>query len=56
MVFETVEVPFKTLGNRRCLTDKQLTEFPWLKEFVARFPKSFERDDQWCAFLFIEPK
>jgi hypothetical protein len=54
--YETIAVPFKMLGNRRCLTDQQLVELPWLKEFADRFPASFERDNERHVLLFIEPK
>jgi hypothetical protein len=49
---ETVEVPFVTLGNRQVLTDRQITEQPWLKEFMARFPRCFSRDDQYFVYVF----
>lgn len=40
--YETVEVPFKLAGNRRCLTEKQLAESPWLMDFYQRFEHCFE--------------
>ena len=40
--FETVEVPFKMLGNLQLLTVKQITEEPWLMDFIKRFPDCFE--------------
>ena len=44
MPYSDEVVPFITLGNRQVLTDKQLVEMPWLKEFIARFPACFEYD------------
>jgi len=42
--YENLPVPFQTIGNVQCLTEKQLVEEPWLREFIARFPNCFERD------------
>jgi hypothetical protein len=56
MTFETVEVPFKMSGNRRCLTDEQLSEEPHLADFVRRFKDSFERDERMAIWLFPEPR
>lgn len=42
MKAETVEVPFRLIGNRRCLTYQQLREQPWLDEFYQRFAHRFE--------------
>jgi hypothetical protein len=53
--FETVEVPFVKVGNRRGLMATQLVEFPWLREFVERFPDSFEQAPYFDVLLFIEP-
>ena len=54
--FEDVEVPFIKIGNRRALTGLQIMQEPWLKEFIERFPASFEFCiNQDCAF-FIEPE
>ncbi len=52
---ESVEVPFVKVGNRRCLTDKQLAEEPYLADFVRRFPDSFEHHELVSVWLFIEP-
>jgi hypothetical protein len=54
-VSETVEVPFVAIGNRRCLTAQQLMEFPWLADFVQRFPTSFEHGGKADVYVFIEP-
>lgn len=56
MSAETVEVPFKMSGNRRCLTDEQLSESPHLADFVRQFKDSFERDDRMSLWLFKEPR
>jgi hypothetical protein len=40
--FETVEVPFITVGNHQVLTAEQLANAPWLEDFVKRFPTCFE--------------
>lgn len=39
--YETVAVPFQLRGNRQVLTSMQLLEMPWLREFVAAFPRCF---------------
>jgi hypothetical protein len=53
--YETVEVPFLTIGNRRGLTGLQLAEEPWLAEFVDRFKDSFEYLPNMDVAFFIEP-
>lgn len=50
----SVKVPFITVGNRRCLTDKQLIEHPWLEAFFLRYKHCFERDPIRSMWLFIE--
>jgi hypothetical protein len=45
-------VPFKTQGNRRYLTDRQLVENPELARFVSRFSQCFEADPLACAWWF----
>lgn len=45
-------VPFKTWGNRQVLTRKQVVEMPWLKEFIAQFPKCFEYDFSMDLYVF----
>ncbi len=54
MSVESVEVPFIKIGNRRCLTDEQLFENPYLAEFVERFKDSFEYDGSRSIHIFIE--
>lgn len=51
--FETVAVPFLTIGNRQCLTAMQVAEEPWLLDFIGRFPNCFERSlerDLWIYY------
>ena len=55
-MYETVAVPFVTVGNRRALTATQLMEHVWLKEFVDRFRTSFEYHPLLDVMLFIEPE
>lgn len=45
MPYENIAVPFQTIGNTQCLTDQQIAEQPYLKEFMDRFPLCFERDE-----------
>ena len=40
--FETVAVPFQTLGNKSILTGTQLFNEPYLLAFVKHFPDCFE--------------
>lgn len=54
--FETVEVPFVKIGNRRALTGLQMMQEPWLADFVKRFPDSFEYAQDMDAAFFIEPE
>jgi len=50
--YETVEVPFRTVGNRRCLTRLQLENEPWLKDFFDRFRHCFELDGYYDVYWF----
>ena len=50
--YETVSVPFKLSGNVQILTDQQISEQPWLAEFIVQFPNCFERDDSGCFYRF----
>jgi hypothetical protein len=34
-LFENVEVPFKTIKGKKCLTMEQVKGDPWLQELVA---------------------
>lgn len=54
--FETVEIPFVKIGNRRGLTGVQLMQYPYLADFVKRFPDSFEHPGNMDVALFIEPE
>jgi len=49
---ETVGVPFVKIKNRQCLTDQQLAEMPWLKDFINKFPNCFEYDFEACVHIF----
>lgn len=55
MGYESVEIPFVNVGNRRGLTGQQIVEQPWLQEFIKRFPCSFEPMFVADILLFIEP-
>ena len=55
MSYETVAVPFVTVGNRRGLTALQLAQHNYLRDFVRRFPDSFEPVYALDVILFIEP-
>lgn len=56
MSFESVAVPFVTVGNRRGLTRLQLAEYSYLRAFVEKFPASFEVTNAFDVVLFIEPE
>ncbi len=56
MSFESVEVPFKLHGNRRCLTREQIENNEYLADFVKRFPNSFEWSPVMDLAYFIEPE
>jgi hypothetical protein len=51
-MFETVEVPFKTIGNLQCLTVEQVLDEPWLAQFIMRFPNCFEYNDDIQAWIY----
>lgn len=48
-----VTVPFVLIGNKQALTDRQLLEQPWLRDFIARFPHCFERSDFVQCYYFF---
>jgi hypothetical protein len=54
--YETVAVPFITIGNKQVLTDSQLDEQPWLREFIERFRHCFEHDDVTQYWIFKPPE
>jgi len=41
-VFETVPVPFITVGNCQVLTSQQIAEMPSLGDFIETFKNCFE--------------
>ena len=41
--FENVAIPFKMWGNRQILTGLQMVQYPWIADFVKRFPACFEQ-------------
>lgn len=45
-------VPFVMIGNRRGLTDKQIEEDPYIKDFFLRFQDCFERDYVRSLWIF----
>jgi hypothetical protein len=49
-----VAVPFIVFGNRRGLTDMQMQQQPWVREFFSRFRHCFEYDPYRDVYLFIE--
>ncbi len=51
---DSVAVPFIQLGNKRCLTDKQLCEDEDLNAFVKRFSGSFEYNPTLRVWVFTE--
>lgn len=53
--FETIEIPFITIGNQRALTFRQLAEAPALVEFVETFRHCFEIDELRQAALYCPP-
>lgn len=50
--FQTLEVPFETVGNRRVITDLAIAEMPWLIDFIKQFPLCFERSAVACYWIF----
>lgn len=54
--FESAEVPFIQIGNRRALTRMQLEDNPELMRFYQTFKRCFEVALDIDAVLFIEPE
>lgn len=53
--YENAEVPFTIVDNRQVLFATQLIEHSWLREFVERFSRCFERDElRQCYFYYPE--
>lgn len=52
--YESAPIPFITLGNRRCLTDRQLCEDAELAAFVTRFRQCFEYDIAARVYRWVE--
>jgi hypothetical protein len=50
--YESGAVPFQAWGNYSVLTDEQLLELPWLRDFIDRFPSCFERNELNSLFVF----
>lgn len=42
--FDTVAIPFLTVGNRQILTTLQCVQNDWIMEFIESFPRCFEYD------------
>lgn len=53
--YEAAEVPFAIYGNHAVLTDQQIAEAPWLREFLERFKLCFEYDVTLCAWFYTPP-
>jgi hypothetical protein len=51
--YESIAVPFEVRDGRRVLTMKQVTELPYLQDFIRRFPTCFEREAD--LYIFKEP-
>jgi hypothetical protein len=55
MKFVNEAVPFQVNADgRRYLTEKQLTDDPYLQDFVKRFRHCFEYDVMTDCWFFIE--
>lgn len=54
--YETIAIPFQILADgRRMLTARQVTELPYLQDFIRRFPTCFELHPTMDAYVFKEP-
>ncbi len=53
--YESVEVPFQIIDGKRVLTARQVTELPYLQDFIKRFPTCFELHPTMDAYVFKEP-
>jgi len=51
-MFETVEIPFKTVGNRQILTSTQCVQDDFVMQFIEAFPACFEYDHHWDCYIF----
>ena len=52
MKYESIEVPFKLYGNRLVLTEEQLVDCPWLREFVERYRDCFETSFEHDFYIY----
>jgi hypothetical protein len=53
--YESVEVPFQIIDGKKVLTARQVTELPYLQDFIKRFPTCFELHPTMDAYIFKEP-
>lgn len=54
--YQDVAIPFVQFGNRRALTDAQIENMPWVRDFFEMFRHCFERNECACVWLLIEPE
>ena len=50
--FETVEVPFQTVGNRQVISTLQCVRDDWIMQFVEGFPSCFEYDPAADVYVY----
>lgn len=55
-MYEDIPIPFMQIGNRRCLTELQRMELPYIAEFIAAFPQCFEFEPLRGVHIFIESR
>lgn len=55
-MYQNVEVPFQMWGNRQVLTEQQLLELPWVKEFSETFAHCFKRDEMRQILIYNPPE
>lgn len=53
--YEAAEVPFVIYGNYAALTDQQIAEDTWLRDFLERFNLCFEYNEVQCAWFYTPP-
>lgn len=56
MYLKNKVVPFRLVGGSLCLTELQIHESEWIREFVEKFREYFQYDDQFKVYWFKESK
>ncbi len=50
--YSTVQLPFKIYGNKQVILREDADRERWIREFIERFPDSFEYDSVINGWVF----